>query len=66
MVIGNRSVARVIPIFDVVLPKYKWLSVIDCDEFDGLRWSEVDFETLEIAKYDIEQWWVHMCRGEEI
>jgi formylglycine-generating enzyme required for sulfatase activity len=27
-------------------------------------WHAVDFRTLAIAKYDIEQWWLHFCRGE--
>src|SRR5258708_5614986 len=65
MIIGNRSVAHLIPVFSPHVPQYKWLSVIEYREYNDHGWHAVDFETLDIAKYDIEQWWFHMCRGEK-
>ena len=26
-------------------------------------WHAVDFERLDIAQHDLEQWWEHRCRG---
>ncbi len=51
--IGNRSVARLIPNSDERFPQYHWLSVIDGDEFPDHGWHAVDFETLEIAQYNL-------------
>ena len=71
MIVGNRSVATIIPNFDRRSPRFRWLSILDdeyiCPGTDPTfhSWHAVDFETLEIAKYDIEQWWEHMCRGVE-
>ena len=64
LVVGNRTVARIVPNFSKIFPQYKWLSIIESHEFDDHGWHAVDFETLHMAKYDIEQWWIHMCRGE--
>jgi hypothetical protein len=64
LVVGNRSVAKIVPNFCVRLGKAKWLSVIDASEYPDHGWHAVDFESLESAKYDIEQWWRHMRRGE--
>ena len=69
LIIGNRSVARIIanPPDDrwpKNWPQYQWLSLVDYKEFDDDGWHAVDFVTLEMARYDIEQWWLHMCRGE--
>jgi hypothetical protein len=63
LMIGNRSVAKITPNFCVILPHYKWLSVLARDYADS-PWHAVDFRTLAIAKHDIEQWWLHFCRGE--
>jgi len=51
------------PNFDPNCSRYRWLSVIDGD-YESYGWHAVDFETQNAAKYDIEQWWSHMCRGE--
>ena len=64
LIVGNRSVAKLIPNSDRKFPQYNWLSVIEDPEYPDHGWHAVDFETLEIAKHDIEQWWEHMCRGE--
>ena len=64
LMVEGRSVAQLIPNFDPDCPQYKWLSVIEGHEFNDHGWHAVDFETLEIAKSDIEQWWLHLCRGE--
>jgi hypothetical protein len=69
LVIGNRSVARIVPNppedwWPKHWPQYQWLSLLDYKEFGADGWHAVDFETLEMAQYDIEQWWLHMCRGE--
>jgi hypothetical protein len=62
LIVGNRSVAKLIPNFCAKFPQCEWISVID-EDYNSYGWDAVDFETLEIAKYDIEQWWAHMCRG---
>jgi hypothetical protein len=64
MFVGNRSVARIIPIDDENFLDIPWLSVIEGDEFPDHGWSAVDFDTLENAQHALEQWWCHMCRGE--
>ncbi len=64
MIAGNRSVARLLPNNEPQFPQYHWISVIEYEEFPAHGWHAVDFETLEIAQYDIGQWWLHMCRGE--
>jgi hypothetical protein len=64
LMVGNRSVAWLIPNSDEKFPQYHWLSVIDGDEFPDHGWHAVDFETLEIAQYDLGQWWIHMRSGE--
>jgi hypothetical protein len=63
LIVGNRSVAKVVPNFDRNCSRHRWLSVIDGD-YDAHGWHAVDFETVDTAKHDIEQWWSHMCRGE--
>ena len=65
MLVGNRAVAALIPNSDDMFPHYRWLSVILAESpFDDHGWCSVDFTTLEIAQYDIEQWWHHAARGE--
>lgn len=64
MIVGNQSVAQIIPNFCKRLPQYKWLSIIDGPDYPNHGWHAVDFETLEMAKYDLEQWWRYMCLGE--
>lgn len=63
MIVGNRSVARIVADFSASHPQYKWLSIIDGHDYPDHGWHAVDFETLEMAKYDLEQWWYYMCRG---
>lgn len=63
MIVGNRHVATLRPNFCTRLSEYKWLALID-DEFEDYGWHATDCETLAIAKFDLEQWWFHMCRGE--
>jgi hypothetical protein len=64
MLIGNKSVARLTPVSEENFPHIHWLSIMDSDDYEDHGWHAVDFETLEIAMYDIEQWWQHMCIGE--
>ena len=65
MLVGNRAVAALIPNSDDMFPHYRWLSVILAESpFDDHGWCSVDFTTLKIAQYDIEQWWHHAARGE--
>jgi hypothetical protein len=64
LIVGNHSVAKIKPNFDRHFLRYEWVSIIDCKNYIDHGWDAVDFETLEMAKYDIEQWWHHMCRGE--
>jgi hypothetical protein len=61
LIVGNRSVAKLIPNFDPARPRCRWLSIIDGP---NVPWHAVDFADLDIAKFDLEQWWLHMCRGE--
>ena len=65
MLIGNKSVARLIPVSEENFPHIHWLSVMDSNDYEDHGWHAVDFETLRIAMYDIEQWWLHMCMGEK-
>lgn len=64
MIVGNRTVAVLVPNFDTQFPHYKWLSWIVCDDCAAFGWDGVDFAALEIAQADLEQWWRHACRGE--
>jgi len=67
MLVGNRSVARLIPIpveERGPLPWANWLSTIHPD-FDDHGWAHVEFETPGIGQFTLEQWWSHMCRGEK-
>ena len=64
LIVGNRTVAVLIPNCDDRFPHYRWLSRIVRDEPDDCGWHAVDFETLEMAQHDIGQWWRHACRGE--
>jgi hypothetical protein len=65
MIVGNRTVAALISNSEERFPQYKWMSVILAESpFDDHGWCAVDFATLEIAQYDIEQWWHHAARGE--
>ena len=60
MIVGNHTVATLIPNSDDVFPQYTWLSAILAESpFDDHGWCSVDFATLEFAQYDIEQWWHH-------
>lgn len=63
-VVGNQTVAKLVPNFDKDRPRCKWLSIIDFPDYPDHGWHAVDFATLESAKADIEQWWQQMCRGE--
>jgi hypothetical protein len=62
--VGNRSVAKVIPNFDPNSSWHRRLSVIEDADFDDRGWHAVDFERLDVAKVDIEHWWLRMCQGE--
>jgi hypothetical protein len=64
MIIGNRTVAVLMANADTLFPRYRWLSRIICDSIDDFGWDGVDFERLDIAQADLEQWWKHACRGE--
>jgi hypothetical protein len=64
IIVGNRTVAVLMPNSDEHFPHYKWLSLIICDDCPDYGWHAVDFETLAVAQGDIEQWWHHACRGE--
>jgi len=65
LIVGNRSVARLVTNETPVFPDIKWLSVIDDEYLDvDHGWHAVDFAELETAQFDIEQWWLHVCRGE--
>jgi hypothetical protein len=66
MLVGNRVVAVLVPNSCDFLPQFCWLSRFVGGEegYPNYGWDNVDFETLEVAKYDIEQWWWHMLRGE--
>lgn len=63
MQIGTRGVAALMPNIDEILPHYQWLSCIHPD-FPDHGWSNVDFETAAAGKYSMEQWWLHLCRGQ--
>src|ERR1700733_9300760 len=65
MLIGNRSVAKIIPTNEENFPHIHWLSVMESRDYDDHGWHAVDFETLEMAMHVIEQWWFHMCMGEK-
>jgi hypothetical protein len=60
LIVGNRTVAKLLP--TIGHHKYTWLSAIENDLPDH-GWHAADFETLHMAKFDIEQWWAHMCLG---
>jgi hypothetical protein len=65
MIVGNRDVARLVPIpveERGPLPWANWLSQIHPDYDHG--WDCVEFEASWIGQCIVEQWWVHMCRGE--
>jgi hypothetical protein len=64
LIVGNRTVARIIPNSNPGWPQYNWLTVIE-REFDTLSpsWHAVDFGDLETARHHILQWWLHRRRG---
>jgi hypothetical protein len=64
MIVGNRTVAVLIPNSDDNFPEYKWLSFIVCDDCPEHGWSNVDFETLAGAQHALGQWWHHARQGE--
>jgi hypothetical protein len=65
MIVGNRMMAALVPNSCDLYPQYHWLSCfVGGDEYPDHGWDNVDFETLDGAKYDIEQWWRHVLRGE--
>ena len=65
MIVGNRAVAALIPNSDEQFPHYKWLSLILAESpIDDYGWCSVDFTSLEIGQYDLEQWWHYASRGE--
>ena len=64
MIFGNHAVAAIIPNADERLPHVQWLSLILAESpFDDHGWNAVDFTSLDIAQYDLEQWWHHASRG---
>jgi hypothetical protein len=65
MIVGNRVMAVLVPNSCDLFPQFHWLScfVGGDNEYPDYGWDNVDFETLESAKNDIEQWWWHMVRG---
>jgi hypothetical protein len=65
MMVGTRTVAALVPNSCDLFPRYRWLSrFVGGNEYPDYGWENVDFETLGIAQYDLEQWWFHMLRGE--
>jgi hypothetical protein len=65
MIVGNRTVAVLVPNSCRILPQFHWLSrYVGANEYPDYGWDSVDFETLEIGQFDLEQWWFHMLRGE--
>ena len=61
LLVRNKSVALLIPVSEEKFPHIHWVSVLYY--YDDLDWHTVDFETLESAMCDTEQWWLDMCRG---
>lgn len=64
LIVGNRTVAVLLPNSDRLFPRYKWLSRIICDNLAAYGWDNVDFESLEDAQHVMTQWWRHARRGE--
>ena len=64
MIVGNQSVAKIVPNFEPGSPQYKWVTIVDCNVFEDHGWHAVDYRDLDMAKFDLEQWWHFMCRGE--
>jgi hypothetical protein len=66
MMVGNRTVAALTPVSSEICPEYSWLSAfVGGEDFPDHGWDNVDFETLDGARHDLEQWWRHMLRGEQ-
>ncbi len=63
LVSGNKLVAKLVPNFCEMFPKYKWISVIE-PEFESFGWHAVDFQSLDAGKFDLEHWWLFLCQGE--
>ena len=64
MVVGERTVAALIPISDAQFPQYNWLSFIVSDDYPEHGWHAVDFGTLADGQHVLEQWWHHARKGE--
>ena len=62
MIVGNRTVAKIIPNQHPPIPWVQWLTVIESHEFPDHGWHAVDFEALEDAQSVLENWWAYMCR----
>jgi hypothetical protein len=63
MIVGNQSVAVLIPNSCSIQPWANWISriLIDCPSHG---WDNVDFDTLANGQEALEQWWSCMCLGE--
>ena len=61
MLLGNKSVAWLVPVSCSIVPWANWLSQIHPD-YPSYGWDNVDFATLIDAQHVLEQWWFCMCR----
>ena len=64
MIVGNRTVAVLMPNSCDIWPQFQWLSCfVGANEYPDYGWNNVDFETLAIGQFVLGQWWFHMLRG---
>ena len=67
MIVAGKIVAVLIPAPpDALFPDGSWLSIIVANgqDYSDHGWCNVDFDSLDDGRYCLEQWWLHLCRGE--
>jgi hypothetical protein len=64
MNVNGKVMASVGPIANGETPEREWHSLIVTNDVPDYGWHHIDFQTLDEAKFHIEQWWEHARRGE--
>jgi hypothetical protein len=64
MTVDGKVMASVGPIANGGTSERQWHSLIVTNDVPDYGWHHIDFQTLDEAKFHIEQWWHHARRGE--
>lgn len=67
MIAGGKIIAALISdTSNAMFSSWGWRSVMveNAQDYSDHGWSNVEFDSLDDGKYCLEQWWLHMCRGQ--